>query len=60
VAEKWLNLPSIAPHNLWKSKREAEIQPWTDNGRVLKNASGLVFITFNYEVFKSITGEWGY
>jgi len=22
---KWLNLPSMAPHNLWKSRRKAEV-----------------------------------
>jgi len=31
VAEKWLNLPSMAPHGLWTAKRKAEVQPWTDN-----------------------------
>ena len=28
---KWLNLPSMAPHNLWPSRRKAEVQPWTDD-----------------------------
>jgi len=30
---KWLNLPSMALHNLWTSRRKAEIQPWIDKGR---------------------------
>jgi len=25
------NHPSVAPHNLWASKRKAKVQPWTDN-----------------------------
>jgi len=29
---KWLNLPSMTPHNLWTARRKAEVQPWTDNG----------------------------
>ena len=29
---KWLNLPSMAPHNPRISRRKAEIQPWTDDG----------------------------
>jgi len=30
--KKWLNLPSMAPHNLWTSRKQAEVQPWTDEG----------------------------
>jgi len=26
------NDPSVAPHNLWTSRRKAKGQPWTDNG----------------------------
>jgi len=29
---RWFNLPSMAPHNLWTSKRKVYIQCWTDNG----------------------------
>jgi len=28
---KWLNLASMAPHNLWTLRRQAEVQSWTDN-----------------------------
>jgi len=28
---KWLTLPSMAPHNLWTSRRKAEVQPRTEN-----------------------------
>ena len=28
---KWLNIPSMAPQNLWKSRRKAKIQPRTEN-----------------------------
>jgi len=27
---KWLNLPSVAPHNLLTARRKAEVQLWTD------------------------------
>jgi len=30
--KKWLNLPSMTPHNLWTVRRKAEVQPRTDNG----------------------------
>ena len=26
---KWLNLPSVAPHNLWNSRKTAEVQSRT-------------------------------
>jgi len=26
---RWLNLPSMAPHNLWTARRKVEVQPWT-------------------------------
>jgi len=29
---KWLNLPSITPHNPWTAWRKAEVHPWTDDG----------------------------
>ena len=29
---KWLNLPSMIPHNLWTARRKAEVQPRTDDG----------------------------
>jgi len=29
---KWLNLPSMTPHNLWIVRRKAEVQQWTNNG----------------------------
>jgi len=28
----WLNPLSMAPRNLWTSKRKAAVQPWTDDG----------------------------
>jgi len=28
---KWLNLPSVASHNLWTLRRKAEAQPWLIN-----------------------------
>ena len=31
--KKWLNLPSMAPHNLWTPMRKAGVQSWTDDGR---------------------------
>ena len=30
--KKWLNLPSMASNNLWKSRRKAEVQPTAENG----------------------------
>ena len=27
---KWLNLPSMTPHNLWTARRKAQVKPWTD------------------------------
>ena len=33
---KYLNLPSMAPHNLWTASRKAKIQPLTDNARTKK------------------------
>jgi len=35
---KQLNLPSMAPHNLWKLRRKAEVQLWIDNGWGKKKA----------------------
>jgi len=32
LGRKWLNLPSMAPHDLWTSKKTIKVQPWTDNG----------------------------
>ena len=29
---KWLNLPSMTPHYLWAARRNAEVQPRTDDG----------------------------
>jgi len=29
---KWPSLHSMTPHNLWTSRRKAEVQPRTDNG----------------------------
>jgi len=29
---KWLNLPSMTPHNLWIARRKAEVQPRRDDG----------------------------
>jgi len=28
---KWLNLPSMVPHNLRILRRKAEVQPWADD-----------------------------
>ena len=28
---KWLNLPSMTPHNLWTARRKVNVQPWTDD-----------------------------
>jgi len=30
LGRKWLNLPSMTPHNLWTVRRKAEVQPWID------------------------------
>ena len=30
--KKWLNLPSMTPHNLWTARKKAKVQIWTDNG----------------------------
>jgi len=32
MADKRLNLPSMALHNLWTLRRKAAVQPWTDDG----------------------------
>jgi len=34
LGRKWLNLPLNGPHNLWTSRRKAEVQPWGDKGWV--------------------------
>ena len=38
-ARKWLNLPSMAPRNLWTSRRKAEVWPRTDDGWGIKKLS---------------------
>ena len=34
----------MAPHNLWNSKRKAEVQPWTDDGWTIFNLKHLLFL----------------
>jgi len=29
--QKMAHSPSITPHNLWTSRRKAQVQPWSDN-----------------------------
>ena len=29
IAILYVYVPSMAPHNLWTSRRKAEVQPWT-------------------------------
>jgi len=40
---KWLTFPSMAPHNLWTSRRKAEVQPLIDDG--WKQPYNAVYIT---------------
>ena len=41
--QKWLNLPSVSPHNLWAVRRKAEVQLWTDNGWKRRTLKTLYF-----------------
>ena len=38
--KKWLNPPLVASHGLWTARREAEVQPRTDNDQ--KKREGLL------------------